>query len=103
MKEQLDQLLKMSRWPNVQLQILPFRAHSDRGGQVSYRFTLLRVPSPGITGPLELVYIDQVIDTRYLEDKPALTAHDTLWQQLSAAALSPADSRAFIGDVAREL
>jgi transcriptional regulator with XRE-family HTH domain len=103
MKEQLDHLLKMSRWPNVQLQVLPFRASSDRGAWISYRFTLLRVPSPGISGPMELVYIDQVIDTRYLEDKTAVAAHDTLWHQLSAAALSPEDTRTFICDVARDV
>jgi transcriptional regulator with XRE-family HTH domain len=101
MKEQLDHLLTMSRWPNVQLQVLPFRTRSYQGGWVSYRFTLLCVP--GIADPLELVYIDQVIDTRYLEDKPALAAHDRLWNQLSAAALSPVDTRAFIQDVASEL
>lgn len=103
MREQLDHLLKVSRWPNVRLQVLPFRTRSDGGAWVSYRFTLLRVPSPDITGPLELVYIDQVIDTRYLEDRTAVAAHDTLWQQLSAAALSPVDTRTFIREVARDL
>jgi transcriptional regulator with XRE-family HTH domain len=102
MKEQLDHLVTMSRWPNVQLQVLPFRTNSDWGSWVGYRYTLLRVPSPGIAGPLELVYIDQVIDTRYLEDKPAVAAHDTLWHQLSGAALGLEDSRAFILDMARE-
>ncbi len=103
MREQVDHLVAMSKWSNVQLQVLPFRTPTDKGDCVGYRFTLLRVPSPGISGPLELVYIDQVIDTRYLEDKPAVAAHDTLWHQLSAAALSPEDSRAFIRDVASDL
>jgi transcriptional regulator with XRE-family HTH domain len=102
MRAQIDHLIKVSRRPNIQLQVLPFKTHTYHGALVSYRFTLLRVPSPGVAGPLELVYIDQLIDFRYLEDKADVTAHDTLWHRLSAAALSPEDTRAFMREVARD-
>jgi transcriptional regulator with XRE-family HTH domain len=102
MRAQLDYLIKMSRRSDIQLQVLPFKTSTYHGASVSYRFTILRIPAPGVAGPLELVYIDQLVDFRYLEDKPDLTAHDRLWHRLSAAALSPEDTRAFMRDVARD-
>lgn len=102
MRAQIDHLITLSRQPNIQLQVLPFNTRSYHGASVSYRFTILRIPSPGVSGPLELVYIDQLVDTRYLEDKPDLAAHDKVWHRLSAAALSPEDTRKFMRDVARD-
>jgi transcriptional regulator with XRE-family HTH domain len=102
MRAQIDYLIKVSRRPNIQLQVLPFKTHTYHGASVSYRFTILRVPSPGVAGPLEVVYIDQLVDDRYLEDKPDIVEHDRLWHRLSAAALSPEDTRAFLRDVARD-
>jgi transcriptional regulator with XRE-family HTH domain len=102
MRAQIDHLIKLSRRPNVQIQVLPFKTNSYHGALVSYQFTILRVPSPGAAGSLELVYIGQLVDTRYLEDKPDLTAHDRLWHRLSAAALSPEDTRKFMREVARD-
>jgi Domain of unknown function (DUF5753) len=92
----------MSRRPNIQLQVLPFKTSTYHGASVSYKFMILRIPSPGVSGPLEVVCIDQLVDFRYLEDKPDLVAHDKLWHRLSAAALSPKDTRAFMRDVARD-
>jgi hypothetical protein len=102
MRAQVDYLIKLSRRPNIQLQVLPFKTDTYHGAAVSYRFTILRVPTPGVDGPLELIYIDQLVDFRYLEDKPDLVAHDRLWHRLSAAALSPEDTRAFMREVARD-
>nr|WP_235884218.1 Scr1 family TA system antitoxin-like transcriptional regulator [Saccharopolyspora elongata] len=39
---------------------------------------------------------------RYIDDKKALAAHDTAWARLSAAALSFAQTRKFLAQVARE-
>jgi hypothetical protein len=103
MRAQLDHLITQSRRPNIQLQVLPFKTHTYHGAAVSYRFTILRVPAPGVNGPLELVYIDQLVDFRYLEDKPDLAAHDRLWHRLPAAALSPEDTRSFMRAVAGDL
>jgi transcriptional regulator with XRE-family HTH domain len=102
MRAQVDYLLKVSRRPNIQVQLLPFKTKTYHGAFVSYRFMILRVPSPGVAGPLEVVYIDQLVDHRYLEDKPDIAVHDRLWHRLSAAALSPEDTRAFLRDVARD-
>ncbi|HEV8555962.1 MAG TPA: helix-turn-helix transcriptional regulator [Actinophytocola sp.] len=102
MRAQIDYLITLSRRPNTQIQVLPFRTRTYHGAFVSFRFTILRIPTPGAAGPLEVVYLDQLVDFRYLEDKTDITAHDRLWHRLSAAALSPEDTRAFMGEVARD-
>jgi transcriptional regulator with XRE-family HTH domain len=102
MRAQIDYLLKVSQRPNVQIQVLPFKTRTYHGASVSHKFMIVRVPSPGVAGPLEVVYIDQLVDLRYLEDKADLVAHDRLWHRLSAAALSPEDSRGFMREVARD-
>jgi Domain of unknown function (DUF5753) len=102
MREQLSHLIKLSNRPNVMIQVMPFNAPPGRRSPIGDRFTLLRVPSPGVAGPLELVYIDGIGEVRYLDDKNALNAHDVAWSRLSAAALSFDDSRKFMRQVSRD-
>jgi len=102
MREQLDYVIKLSNRPNVMLQVMPFDAPPGRRSPIGNRFTLVRVPSPGVAGPLELAYTEGEGEIRYLDDKKALTAHDMAWTRLSTAALSFEESRKFMRQVARE-
>jgi hypothetical protein len=102
MREQLDHLVKLSNREHVMIQVMPFNAPPGRRSPIGNRFTLVRVPSPGAAGPLELAYIEGEGEIRYLDDKKALSAHDVAWSRLSTAALSFEDSRKFIRKVARE-
>jgi hypothetical protein len=99
MREQIDYLIKLSNRPNVMIQVMPFDARPGRRSPIGDRFTLVRVPSPGVAGPLELAYVETVGEIRYLDDKDALTAHEMAWTRLSTAALSFADSRKFMRQV----
>jgi predicted XRE-type DNA-binding protein len=101
MREQLNYLVKLSDRANVMTQVMPFNAAPGRRSSIGDRFTLVRVPSPGVAGPLELAYLETVGEIRYLDDKDALTAHELAWARLSSAALSFEDSRNFIRQVAR--
>lgn len=76
MREQVNHLIKLSNRPNVMIQIMPFNAPPGRRSPIGHRFTLVRVPSPGVAGPLELAYTESVGEIRYLDDKDALTAHE---------------------------
>jgi predicted XRE-type DNA-binding protein len=102
MEEQLDYLIVLANRPNVMIQVLPFNAPPGRRSPIGDRFTLVRVPSPGVAGPLELAYVETVGEIRYLDDKDALTAHDLAWTRLTTAALTFEDSRTFIGRVAHD-
>jgi predicted XRE-type DNA-binding protein len=96
MREQLDHMLKLSRRENVLLQILTFKERAS-GTQVATRpFILVRVPSPGVAGPLEVGYIQGEKEIRYIDDKKALDAYDKAWRILTSAALPAEDSRRFI-------
>jgi predicted XRE-type DNA-binding protein len=102
MREQINHLVKLSDLPNVMIQVMPFNAPPGRRSPIGNRFTLIRVPSPGVAGPLELAYTEGEGETRYLDDKKALIAHDRSWARLSTAALSFEESRKFLRQVARE-
>ena len=101
MWEQINYLVELSDRPNVMIQVMPFNAAPGRRSSIGDRFTLVRVPSPGVAGPLELAYLETVGEIRYLDDKDALTAHEMAWTRLTTAALSFEDSRKFLRQVAR--
>ncbi len=100
MVEQLEHLLTQSKRPNILIQVLPFTV-TTRGAGVEDRFTLIRVPSPGAAGDLDIAIVESQGDIRYIDDKPAVAAREAVWSRLSAAALSAADTRTFIEHVVR--
>jgi hypothetical protein len=102
MRAQLDYLIKLSDRQNMYIQVMPFDMPTGRRSPVGNRFTLVRVPSPGAAGPLELAYIESQVEIRYLDDKKALAAFDTVWARLSSTALSYAESRKFLRKVAAD-
>jgi predicted XRE-type DNA-binding protein len=100
MVEQLEHLLTQSKRPSILIQVLPFTV-TTRGAGMEDRFTLIRVPSPGAAGDLDIAIVESQGDIRYIDDKPAVAAREAVWSRLSAAALSATDSRAFIEHVVR--
>ncbi|MEV5649014.1 helix-turn-helix transcriptional regulator [Nocardia sp. NPDC052254] len=99
MAEQLEYLLTLSHQPNITLQVLPFTTPT-LGAGMEDRFTLVRVPSPGAAGDLDMAIVESQGDIRYIDDKPAVLARETVWDRLSVAAADPERSRAFIDRIA---
>jgi hypothetical protein len=96
MREQIDHMIKLSKRDNVLLQVLTFKERAS-GTQVATRpFIMVRVPSPGVAGPLELGYIQGEKEIRYIDDKKALDAYEKAWRLLTSAALPAEDSRRFM-------
>lgn len=64
MRRQVEALVEMTKWTNVTLQVVPFRAggHAAAGGN----FSILRFPDPDLS---EIVYIEQLNSALYL-DRP---------------------------------
>ncbi|MBF6170981.1 helix-turn-helix domain-containing protein [Nocardia blacklockiae] len=100
MLEQLEYLQKLSQRPHLLIQVLPFTV-TTQGAGMEDRFTLVRVPSPGIAGDLDIAIAESQGDIRYIDDKAGVAARETVWARLSAAALGADDSRDFIDKVAR--
>jgi predicted XRE-type DNA-binding protein len=100
MREQIDYLITLSKRPNVMLQLMPFRQPMGRHSVVTSPFTLIRVPSPGAAGPLELTYVEGEGEIQYLDDKKALRAYESSWARLANAALKFEETRDFLRQVA---
>ncbi|MDI2032294.1 DUF5753 domain-containing protein [Saccharopolyspora sp. TS4A08] len=102
MREQIDFLIKLSKRPNVMLQVMPFDQPVGRRVPIESPYTLIHVPSPGAAGPLELVYVEGEGEIRYLDDKKALAAHEAAWARVSNAALRFEETRRFLKSVSQD-
>ncbi|WP_028478002.1 helix-turn-helix transcriptional regulator [Nocardia sp. CNY236] len=102
MLDQLAHLVELSRRPNILIQVLPFNTPVPSGGMED-RYTLVRVPSPGAAGDLELAVVEALGEIRYIVDKPPVGMCEKLFARLSTTALSVQDSREFINHVARTI
>ncbi|GAA3888023.1 helix-turn-helix transcriptional regulator [Streptomyces lacrimifluminis] len=91
MTRQLGRLVQAARLPQVQLQILPFAAGAYIG--ITGPFVIFSFPS---TSDLDVVVLDQMMSSLYLERKEDLQAYSEAFNTLQIHALSPEDSLDFI-------
>jgi len=101
MREQINYMVKLSKLPNVSLQVLPFKTRVQ-SGWIGDRFVLLRIPSPGVAGPLEFAYTENPAEFRYMDDKSVVGRFEVAWARLTAAALGLEETRRFMRKVAAE-
>jgi transcriptional regulator with XRE-family HTH domain len=101
MREQLNYMIKLSKLPNVHLQVLPFRTRLQSDWIVN-RFVLLRIPSPGVAGPLDFAYTENTAELRYLDDKPVVATFEQVWARLTGVALGFEETRRFMRKVAAD-
>ena len=94
---QLDYLIQLSQRGNLTIQVIPFQ--TPNFGVRPTEFQLLRIPSPGLAGPLDIGYTEADFEARFIEDKPGVAAFEAAWADLTAAALSPHDSRRFMDNL----
>ena len=102
MHKQIEHLIKLSNLPNMMIQVMPFKTPQGRQSFIGTRFTLLRVPSPGAAGPLELAFTEGAGEIRYLDDRKALASHEQAWARLTSTALRFDETRKFLKTVSRE-
>jgi transcriptional regulator with XRE-family HTH domain len=91
MHGQLTHLLEAGTWPNVTLQVLPLSGGVHPG--LSGPFTILEFPD---RNDPDVVYTEGVAGQAYLEGNLEVQACEEVFEQLQAAALSPADSATLI-------
>jgi transcriptional regulator with XRE-family HTH domain len=97
MRAQLARLAGAARLPTVTLQVVPF----DRGGHAgaSGSFSILRFGEPDLP---DVVYMEQLTSAVYLDQRADVEHYLEVVDQLSGAALTPADTISFIEQVTRE-
>ncbi|MFI8304252.1 helix-turn-helix domain-containing protein [Streptomyces sp. NPDC085927] len=95
MVRQLERLVEAARLPQVRLQVLPFTAGAHIG--VTGPFVIF---SFSRTSDLDVVVLDHLTSSLYLEWKEDLRAYSEAFNALSVHALSPEDSLEFIAGTA---
>ncbi|WP_026197482.1 helix-turn-helix domain-containing protein [Sciscionella marina] len=102
MREQIDHLIKLSNRPNIFLQVMPFDQPAGRRSPIGCPFVVLRVPTPGRAGPLEMAYVEGQGEIRYVDDEDSVRVYEDAWARLSNAALRYDETRSFLTEVDRE-
>jgi transcriptional regulator with XRE-family HTH domain len=97
MADQLDRLIELAEWDNVELRVLPL----DRGVHMAAfgSFTLLR--SPGALDPYMAV-VGDMTTAHYLELPSVVEAHADLYRRLRDMARSASESIDLIRTLAKE-
>src|SRR5580693_2424874 len=94
MRDQVDHLIQAAAWPNVTVQIVPFRAggHSAAGGP----FSLLRFPEPDLP---DVVYLEQLTSALYLDRRETVDHYMAVLEGLCVDALPADGSLKMISDL----
>jgi hypothetical protein len=95
MARQLDRLCESATLPQVRLQVLPFGAGAHIG--VTGPFVIFSFPT---TSDLDVVVLDHLTSSLYLEQKEDLQAYAEAFDALQFHALSPEDSLDYIAGIA---
>ncbi len=96
-RAQLQRLIEVAALPQVTVQVVPFASGGHAAASGS--FTVLRFDEPDLP---DVVYIEQLTGAVYLDQRPDVEHYMEVADQLSGEALTPAASRRFIEQVAKE-
>lgn len=94
MARQLNRLVEAAHLPQVRLQVLPFAAGAHIG--ITGPFVIFSFPS---TSDLDVVVLDHLTSSLYLERKEDLEAYSEAFNTLQFHALSPEDSLDYIAGI----
>ncbi|MFI6406192.1 helix-turn-helix domain-containing protein [Streptomyces sp. NPDC050548] len=94
MARQLERLVEAAQLPQVRLQVLPFAAGAHIG--ITGPFVIFSFPS---TSDLDVVVLDHLTSSLYLERKEDLEAYSEAFNTLQFHALSPEDSLDYIAGI----
>ncbi|MGW3104599.1 helix-turn-helix domain-containing protein [Streptomyces sp. NPDC001100] len=94
MARQLARLTEAAQLPQVRLQVLPFAAGAHIG--ITGPFVIFSFPS---TSDLDVVVLDHLTSSLYLERKEDLEAYSEAFNTLQFHALSPEDSLDYIAGI----
>jgi transcriptional regulator with XRE-family HTH domain len=98
MRNQLEHLVARAELPNVTLQVLPF----DRGSRPAAAgpFTMLQFAEDDLP---DIVYMEQLTSAVYLDKRMDVELYREAMERITDAALTPAESCAYLTDRAAQL
>ena len=100
MREQLERLVKLAEWPNIDLQVLPVTAGAHAGTEGT--FTLLTFP-PELHSDPGVVYVETRVRGIYYEDPAEIQLYRQALTRLQVQALNPDESPAMIQRIAEKV
>ncbi|MEU8202336.1 helix-turn-helix transcriptional regulator [Streptosporangium sp. NPDC049046] len=95
---QLKHLAEVSQWPNVMVQILPYRAGAHPA--MTGSFSIVGFPAQS---DLDVIYLENMSSGLYLEDSADVRRYVAVFDYLRAAALSPADTAVMLMNASNNL
>jgi transcriptional regulator with XRE-family HTH domain len=103
MEEQLLRLAALSEYPNITIQVVPYKASNHLGSLVG-KFVLLDFPPLPATKLQEpsVVYVEGFAGSLYLERESEVEQYRQAGEQIRRVALNPIQSRELILETARE-
>ncbi|MFE9457666.1 helix-turn-helix domain-containing protein [Streptomyces californicus] len=94
---QLEHLIEVGSWSNVDIQVLPLGAALPMEQHAPFTlFSLQAEP------PVEVVWLEHLTGGTLLERRPDVQAYAGAWDDLTAAAQSPAESRQYLRELIEE-
>jgi Domain of unknown function (DUF5753)/Helix-turn-helix domain len=98
MRGQLNRLIEVAQLRQVTIQVVPFSkgGHAAAGGS----FTVLRFSASDVP---DVVYIEQLTSALYLDKREDVDHYLEVMNNLSAEALTPAQTAQFIADIVKEM
>ncbi|MGQ4515278.1 Scr1 family TA system antitoxin-like transcriptional regulator [Streptomyces sp. DW26H14] len=97
MREQLAHLVDVGRKANVNIQILPLRAQLPADQYPPFTIHSLRGEPP-----VQFVWLEHLTSGTLLEQRSDVQSYRRLWDDFTAAALSPSESRRYIRDLIKD-
>lgn len=97
MTGQLRHLVETSQRPNVILQVLPLKAQLPLDQYVPFCLFTLRGDAS-----IDVAWLEHATGGTLLEQRHDVQNYAQVWAELTAAALSPADSRSCLSDLVKE-
>ncbi|MFH8789844.1 helix-turn-helix domain-containing protein [Streptomyces roseoverticillatus] len=95
LRRQLEHLLTISQRPNIELQVIPFKAGMHTGLDGAYTVFHFDVGSP-------VVAVEPLTTSHYLEEDDQVARYEVAFDRLRTQALDPEASRDFIARIAKE-
>jgi transcriptional regulator with XRE-family HTH domain len=104
MRHQLAHLVNATAArPNVSVRVIPFAAGPHKAAG-SGQFTILEFPAVRTASPEPTtVYCESLTGALYLDKLAEVETYESVWLELEAAALGPAESDDLIGAIIKEL
>lgn len=95
---QIDRLIEAVALPNVKLQVIPFALSLHEG--MYGPFHIFRFPFPELP---DIAYVENLLGAVYLDQYGDVTAFQEALDRMSAQALTPQRTEAFLGGIRKEI